>query len=498
MKNFIAFVMVVFTTFIIPSASARNLTVADDVSDPLTLDPQKQFSDKNHTLCQQMFDGLVRFDPDGKIEPALAVSWERVDPTRMRFKLREGVVFHNGEPFDSETVKFTIERYLDPATGFPARGFIDSIDRVETPDKFTADIITKYPDGLLLNRLAGFVLMVPPRYIREKGAENFAANPIGTGAFIFKSWEKGGQISMTANTGYWLKGYPKLDGLIFKFIPQEKQLDALFDGTIDLVTTLPGPQTLKVMRHPHTTVMKKVTFYTVVASMNRSTGPLSDLDVRKAMNYALDKTSLIRYDLLGNGRPIATISMEGEIGHNRSLMPYKFDPVMAKKLLKKAGYPDGFKLEVLVKTNAERTARVIATNLAEAGIKMNITVGADADMIRELGSGKYDMAFADVPDPMYHSYFIAAIILYSKSPYALSGDTKFDAMLGDMSMTIDPVLMRKKAEKLDEYIYANAMSLFTYQRIALYGINRDLVFTPYLSGMPYFYKSHFINSVKRQ
>ncbi|MCX5792460.1 MAG: ABC transporter substrate-binding protein, partial [Elusimicrobia bacterium] len=127
-------------------AHGRGLTVCDDVSDPMTLDPQKQFSEKNHTICQQIFDGLLRFDPDGKIEPALAVSWERIDDTRMRFKLREGVFFHNGEPFDSEAVKFSIERYLDPRTGFPALGFIDSIARVEIVDKYTADIVTKNPD----------------------------------------------------------------------------------------------------------------------------------------------------------------------------------------------------------------------------------------------------------------------------------------------------------------------------------------------------------------
>ncbi|PIS47913.1 MAG: peptide ABC transporter substrate-binding protein, partial [Elusimicrobia bacterium CG08_land_8_20_14_0_20_51_18] len=78
----------------------------------MTLDPHKQFSEKNHTICQQIFDGLIRFGPEGKIEPALAVSWERLDENRMRFRLRREVKFHNGEDFDSGAVKFSIERYL--------------------------------------------------------------------------------------------------------------------------------------------------------------------------------------------------------------------------------------------------------------------------------------------------------------------------------------------------------------------------------------------------
>lgn len=150
-----------------PSAGQRTLVVCDDVAAPPTLDPQKQFTEKNHTILQQIFEGLVRFGPAGQIEPALAVSWERLGPAVMRFHLRPDVSFHNGEPFNADSVKYTLERYLDPKTGFPALGFISSVEKVETVDPLTIDIVTKFPDGLLLNRLAGFVLIVPPP-IRQK------------------------------------------------------------------------------------------------------------------------------------------------------------------------------------------------------------------------------------------------------------------------------------------------------------------------------------------
>jgi len=490
-KNFIAVFIALASIMPVPAASARNLVVSDDITDPTTMDPQRQFSEKTHTICQQIFDGLIRFDPDGKVEPALAVSWERIDDARMRFKLREGVSFHNGEPFDSAAVKFSIERYLDPATNFPARVFIDSIARVETPDKYTADIITKYPDGILLNRLAGFVLISPPLYIKEKGVEYFASNPVGTGAFVFKSWEKGKQISLVANKEYWLAGYPKIEGLVFKFIPQEKQLAALLSGEVDLVTNLSGTQTLSVKSNPRLTVIKKASFYTVTPCFNLSSGPLSNLEVRKALNHAVDKQSLIRYDLLGNGLPIATFSMAGEIGHNSSLVPYEFDLAKAKKLLVKAGYPDGFGLKVLVKNSAERTAKIIASNLRKVGVMLDIILASDATGSKEVKSQKYDMSIGDVPDPMCHSYFIPAVALYSKSPFALAGDPGFDDMLSNMVMTTDPELLKKKAEQVDEYIYNYALGIFTYQRIALYGAKKGLSFTPYLSRMPYFYRAHF-------
>ncbi|MBI4656494.1 MAG: ABC transporter substrate-binding protein, partial [Elusimicrobia bacterium] len=363
------------------TSHGRELIVCDDVSDPFTLDPQKEFSEKNHTINQQIFDGIVRFDPDGKIEPALAVSWERIDPYRMRFKLRQGVFFHNGEPFDAEAVRFSIERYLNPETGYPGLSFIGSISHAEVVDSNTVDIVTKHPDAILLNRLAGLILIIPPKYIKEHGPENFAARPVGAGPFAFKEWVKGNRIELTANKNYWMKGFPKTDGLVFKFIPYEKQVDALFAGEVDLITDLPGTQTLKVKTNPKFTVLKKPSFYTMPFALNLSSGPLSNVKVRKALNHAVNKENLIRYDLLGNGKPIATLSMPGETGHNPLLKPYEYNLNKARKLLAEAGYPKGFSTEFLVKKNAERAAKIVAADLKKIGVILNITLVSDADMI---------------------------------------------------------------------------------------------------------------------
>ena len=472
-------------------ACARVLNVCDDVADPMTLDPHKQFSEKNYTICWQIFDGLVRFDPDGKIEPALAVSWERVDPTRMRFKLRKGVRFHNGEPFDSGTVKFSIERYLDPGTGFPAMFFIDSIRGAEIVDSHTVDLVTKYPDAILLNRLAGLVLMVPPGYITEKGAEYFSRHPVGTGAFVFKEWEKGRSIELTANGDYWLKGFPKVDGLTFKFIPYAEQTDALFAGGIDLITDLPGTQTLRVKSDPRFTVIKKPSFYTMPFALRLSSGPLSRLKVRKALNHAVNKENLIRYDLLGNGTPIATLSMPGETGHDPSLRPYEYSPAKAKRLLSEAGYPDGFSLNFLVKNNAARAARIVASDLRRIGVDARMVMVSDADMIKEFKSGKYDMFVGSSPDPLGHSWFIQSIVLLSGSPFAWGGDPVFDKRLLDMVSAPGAAESERLARENDRYVYDNAMSVFTYQKNMVHGFDRELLFRPYITGMPYFFAAEF-------
>src|ERR1051326_5839608 len=208
-------------------------------------------------------------------------------------------------------------------------GFINTLKTVEVLDAHTVDVVSHNPDGLLLNRLAAFIVMVPPSYA-QRGAEDLDKNPVGTGAFRFKSWKKDQEIELEANPFYWDSNIPRVEGLVFKFIPLENQVNEFLDGTLDILTNLPGTRTLEVERNPNTHVIKKPSFFTVAASFNTNRKPLSNKRIRQAVN----KDDLIRYDLLGNGRPIAALSFPTEFGHNSRLKPYPFDPEKARIILK--------------------------------------------------------------------------------------------------------------------------------------------------------------------
>lgn len=485
MPILLALLLVLPPAFAAPSTSSV-LTVCDDVQDPLTLDPHKQFSEKNHTLVQQLFEGLVRFTPEGEIEPALATQWYRVDANTMRFTLREGVAFHNGEPFDAKSVKFSVERYLDPATGFPALGFIDSIARVEIVSDLEVDVVTKYPDGLLLNRLAGFIVMVPPRYYQEQDAATLREMPVGSGAFRFEAWDKGHSISMTANSDYWQKGFPRVGVLVFKFIPTDKQFAALKAGEIDLLTELPGTLTTEAIRSG-LEVLKTPSFYTVTGALDSSRAPLDDRRVRQALNHAISKEDLVRYDLMGNGSAIATVTMPGEEGHNPALKPYAYDLKRARRLLKEAGHPSGFRLRVLVKEQSARAAKIMRGNLARIGVDWDMTMISDAEMGKALAGSRWDAFISNCPDPMSHSYFIQSIFLHANSPYSLGKNAVYSKKLEQMAGALDPAERRKQAEELDAYVHEEALLLFTYQRIKTCGVRPGVAFTPSITGMPYFF-----------
>ncbi|HAZ08960.1 MAG TPA: hypothetical protein DCZ01_10695 [Elusimicrobia bacterium] len=465
----------------------KRLIVCNDVAPPPTLDAHKEFSQKNHIINQQIFEGLVRFDPEGRVEPALAVSWERLSPLKVRFQLRKGVRFHNGEPFDAQAARFSISRLLDPKTGFPGRGLFDSIGKVSVIDTQTIDIETTRPDGLLLNRLAWGLLIVPPRYLGEVGEERFAREPVGTGAFRFGSRDLSRRIVLDANREYWMSGYPKIDQLVFAFIEKPRQIEALFNGEINLLFDVPGTQTQAVQARRDTKVLKAKIFYTLAPSLRFNRGPLGSRDVRRALNYGVDKDSLIRYDLLGNGIPIATLSMPGEPGHDPELKPYPYDPQKAKALLKRAGYPHGFELSAMVNENALRPAKIIAANLQDIGVRFHISTMTESQLGAYFSNPIFDLAVGDVPDTMAHSYFLQALVIYSKSPFSLAKDEKFDGMLEQMTATIDESERDRLARALDRYVHDEALSIFTYQRLQTCGVRRGVDFHSYVTGMPYFY-----------
>ena len=492
MKIFLPLVCAVMLVASTAWCADGTLVVCDDVADPLTLDPHRQFSEKNHTLVRQIYDGLVRFDADGNIEPALAVRWERLDPVRMRFHLRHDVVFHNGEQFNAEAARFSIMRYFDPAIQFPAAAFLASIARVEVVDEHTIEIVTEHPDGLLLNRLAAFVLIVPPKYIAEKGADALHSHPVGTGAFRFEEWKQSERIVLSANQSYWMSGFPKVERLIFRFAPLEKQVEMLLSGEADLVTELPGTMTRLVEESPKTRIIKQRTFWTVGATMRTDRGPLADVRVRRALNLAINADDLVRFDSMGNGSVLASLTMPGQGGHNPDLERYAHNVDAARALMKEAGVQTPLVLRTLVRAQSERTARILAVQLAKIGVQIDIkAVFSDADVIRGLQAEEWDLAIAGLPDPMCHSFFIQSILLASQSPFSLQRDPAFDQKLIAVVMELDDEKREAAGRELDAYVHENALSLFTYQKIKTYGRSADLNFRPHISGMPHFFDVDF-------
>lgn len=475
-----------------PARAASVLRVCDDVKEPAGLDPFQVFTEKSHTLLQQMLEGLVRFTPDGRLEPALAVRWERVDPLTMRFHLRPGVRFHDGEVFDARAVKFSIERFIDPRTKFPGAAFVAPIERVDVVDARTVDVVTRVPDGLLLNRLAAWVHIVPPEYYAKAGPGGFTRRPVGTGPFAFDRWDPGRRVVLKANRSYWDPREPRLDGIEWVFASPERQVAMLLAGEVDVVTELPGTMTFKVETSTMAKVVKRRTLYTIGASLSLDAGALRSKDVRRALNFAIDKRELVRYDLLGNGAPVDSFVFSDypETFRPSGMEAYRYDPARAKELIAAAGLKPPIRLRML-ETKATRTARILAKQWERVGFKVDLVSTSDKEMIADVAKGGWDVFLGACPDPMHHPFFIHSVFLYSRSPFSINRSPELDARIGRIAAAVDEDERTAATRDLARYVNDQALSLFTYQRIKTYGVREDVEFDPPVSGMTHFRTARF-------
>src|SRR2546430_16242159 len=209
-------------------------------AEPNTFDPHLTVGRNTQIFIVNVFDGLTARDAQGNLVPALAESWKRVNPTTWQFALRKGVKFHNGDDFNAESVKFTLDRAINPETKATIGSELSTIARTEIVDPFTVNVITKTPDFLLPVRLGElFGLMLSPKHTNAMGKEAIATKPNGTGPFKLVTWAKNEKLVLEANESYW-RGAPKVKTIIVRPILEDAaRIAALQTGEVDLIAPVP-------------------------------------------------------------------------------------------------------------------------------------------------------------------------------------------------------------------------------------------------------------------
>ena len=333
----------------LPAFAEGTLTVAQR-QDPQNWDPVDTFLLAWGGIASNVYDGLVRRDENLELQPGLAESWEVLDDgMRYRFTLRQGVTFHNGEPFDAEAVKYTFDRLLgEQGASGPQQSNYTTIDSVEIVDETTVDLIMAQPDPVILTKLSGYgAMIVPPDYIEEMGEDHFDMNPVGTGPFQFVSYDQGSRLTLEAFPDYF-DGAPELDGLVFRFIREDStRLAELQSGSVDVlnnlaysaIPTVEGDSSLEIVSVPGPTIYS-------LALKTAEPAATADVRVRKALNMAVDKQALIDAFLGGRGTPISQLQGEMSFGHAPDLEGYPYDPEQARALLDEAGVEQGAEMTI--------------------------------------------------------------------------------------------------------------------------------------------------------
>lgn len=356
-----------------PAAAGRRIRVSQAV-DPTTLDPQKQGSMTTMNVLINMFDTLTARDVHNQLVPRLATRWTAIDDHHWRFFLRRGVTFHNGERFDAQTVKYSIERLLDPKTESPIVE-LRYVTGVRVIDDYTVDFVLKSPDPVIPAKLSLFGgVMVPPKYLADVGDEKFAAAPVGTGPFRFESWKRGVGIQMRAYDNHWASrpGYDELE--IQTIQNPASALAALQSDEVDLVTGLVPDAALQLEGYKGVQVSSYPGLRMSYLSLDTTDPVFADVRVRRALNHAMDVPLLVEATLNGHGREVPTMIPRESFGFDPAIAPYTRDRDLARELLTQAGHPRGFSTTLTASSTDSMTAQAIAGLLTKAGVDTKVSL----------------------------------------------------------------------------------------------------------------------------
>ncbi|AXC50588.1 ABC transporter substrate-binding protein [Paracoccus suum] len=365
------------------AACAKELTIGM-TSDASVVDPQAGEELNSTILFYHIYDPLVRRTADLKFVPGLAESWEIVDPTTWRFKLRPGVKFHNGEDFKASDVVFTFNRLKD--TNMAELGA--NVASVMAVDDHTVEIKTPSPFATLPNKLAEILILSEKNAGAGPDAET--ASPLGTGPYKLEDWAKEDHITLEAFPEYW-GGKPKIDTVTLRPITNPAtRTAALLTGELDLVIDLPVRDVDRVKGENGFSVVEVPSLNNMVLALDfrdksptipLETNPLKDQRVRAAMAQAIDIETIRKVIMNGFSTPSDQFVPEGSVGYLPDAdfhKMYPYDPEKAKALLAEAGVGDGFEITLDATNNRyvndAQIAQAMASMLGKVGIKVNLNL----------------------------------------------------------------------------------------------------------------------------
>jgi len=338
-----------------------------------TMDPQASNMVSNWMVQLNIFNKLVYEDAEGEVHPRLATSWKFLDDLTLEMKLRDDVYFHDGGKFTAADVLFTIQR--GKANSISASTFAPfDTDNTVIVDPYTIRLKFKTPYAAVFNTLTtGRGSIVSKAAIEKMGADAYARSPVGTGPYKLARWKSGTEIALVRNDNYWgEKAITK--NVIYTIIPEAaNRVIELETGGVDAVFEVAANDVKRVqsMKGAHILMGDSSRYMTLTFSMKDQL--LSNKDVRYALSYAIDKKSLV--DAVYEGTATVADGMYPPTVFaykKKGVMPY--DPVKAKELLAKAGYPNGFTMNFLIENREAdiRLAEIIQNMWAAVGVKVKL------------------------------------------------------------------------------------------------------------------------------
>ncbi len=440
------------------------------------------------TAAAAIFDTLAYLDDKGAAQPKLAQSWTHSDDYKTwTFKLRPGVKFHDGTPFNAEAVKANFDRQKDPANKCRCAFYIAFIDNVQAADELTVVYNLKDPSvnlpALFTIQSSNNVVQSPTAW-KTKG-DDYNRNPVGTGPYILKSWTAGDRMVLERNPDYWNKGHPHLDRIVLKPLPDaQSRFASLQSGEADIIwdDEYDADNIQKAQKDPKLTVHTYVGSGAQVYAFNTKVAPFDDLRVRQALVMAIDRKKMSQAITNGLSRPASNPYGEGSWVKCKDDGALPNDIAKAKALIKDYGKPVEFKMIVTATPRGRNVGQVLQQFWKQAGADMEIEQVDQATVVPRAFMRQFQLTpwrivdLAD-PDPQMYANF------HTGSPVALANysNPELDKLLENARVTADPAKRTEDYCAVSRLINQQAIWFWTFQN-TYYAIS-----SAKLKGLPKIY-----------
>ncbi|MFM2481071.1 ABC transporter substrate-binding protein [Celerinatantimonas sp. YJH-8] len=450
-------------------------------------------------LSHLAWDTLIYRDPNtGKYEPMLATNWHWQDSTHLLVNLRQDVKFQNGDSFSADDVAFTFNYAISPESKAVTLQNVDWIKHVDKTGPYQVVFELKRPFPAAFEYLSGPLPIYPEKYFKKVGLEGFDKAPIGTGPYQIVKVVNGQEADLVKNPNYFGGspiGKPKIGKLKFVFIPDsDTRLAQLMTGQVDWIWRVPSDQADQLKSVPNITVTGSETMRVGFITMNsRGTdnpdSPFKKLQVRQAVNYAINREGMAHSLVRGGSRPLYTPCFPAQFGcDTQSAVQYPYDPEKAKALLAQAGYPNGFSTDIYAYRDRDYAEAIIG-DLRKVGIIAKLRFMSYAALRSDMRAGKVPMSFQT-----WGSYSIndasAIISVYFKGGADDEDqDTQVHKWLEIADASIAPEVRKQNYAKAIKQISQQAYWAPLFSYTSNYAFTSDLKFKAYPDELPRFWES---------
>jgi peptide/nickel transport system substrate-binding protein len=424
-----------------------------------------------------LFDRLLRIGDDGKYKPDLALSWVvAADGKAITFKLRQGIKFHDGTPFNAQAVKSNIDNLIPPNAKI-----LSGITSVDVIDEYTVKLNLPEYNNLILHHFAAnpATFMYSPEALKKNGADWATTHPVGTGPFMLKDYQPNVSLTLVKNPHYWQKGLPYLDGMEMPIVPDPMtqmltfkagQVNAVYDATQVAAAQL---------RDEGYPLMVATGGFVGMSFDTKNSEIFSKRQVRQAIEYAIDKEAICSGPGQGLVTPMYQLVSSRSPDYNKDCLPRKYDPAKAKKLLAEAGYSNGFSFKIFIQDNVWKDCWVaIQSYLDKVGIKMDINYVTTAayNLIRsgeiEKGAAVYHAGIPNSSNTLFtlDSFWRSTVGVF---PYVVR-PAGVDKLIDQAKVSRDPAAITKLNRQILKLIYDDETVVPLYQNMRIAVVDKSV------------------------